>query len=63
MFNIGDLVVELIFGRSWYEKNPWMTGGEIGIIVEINDNETYDVYWPDKKITQMTKDLIGKPCA
>ena len=60
MFEVGDLVIELTFGREWYERNPWMVGEEIGVIISVCDVDKYEVYWQDSTVTQMTSDLIQK---
>lgn len=60
MFKVGDLVIELTFGREWYEQNPWMVGEEIGLIISVCNEDKYEVYWHDSTVTQMTSDLIQK---
>ena len=60
MYAVGDLVFEIMAEPEWFEKNPWMVGTEIGVILSINDDETCDVYWSDETVTQMPKNMIGR---
>ncbi len=57
----GDLVLEIPFGREWFNRNPWMVG-KSGIIIEvIEKTEGYDrllVLWDDGKLERTTSDYV-----
>ena len=58
--NVGDLVFDLPFGKEWFKNNPFLSGNEQGIVLEIVDFETVFVMWQTGKITYANKDNIWK---
>ena len=58
--NVGDLVFDLPFGKEWFKNNPFLSGNEQGIVLEIVDFETVFVMWQTGKISMTSIDYLGK---